>query len=242
MTSSAVQLELTSTEPRIAGLVGSGMLDWPGRLSATVFLGGCNLRCPFCHNPELVGAPKHPGSLERILDHVRAKRDWLDGIVVTGGEPTTDPALLDLLRVLKSEGLPVKLDTNGTAPALVGSLIADGLVDFVALDVKAAPARYDFATRTAGLWPSVKATIRVLIDSGVEHEFRTTCYPSAVDTADLPNIASQLAGGRRYAIQQFRPQRTLDPAAGSVRPHDPESLRRAALCCAVHLPTVVRGV
>lgn len=233
----------TAVEPRISGLVGSGMLDWPGRLSATVFLGGCNLRCPFCHNPELVGMPRRRQlGLTDVVAHVRAKREWIDGVVVSGGEPTSDPGLGELLRALRAEGMRVKLDTNGTSPERLESFIAERLVDFVALDVKSLPERYDRATGTRGVWPAVARSIRTIIDSGVDHEFRTTCYPSAVETADLPTIASLLAGGRRFAIQQFRPQRTLDPGAATVRPHAPEALRRAALCCAVHIPTVVRGV
>lgn len=230
-------------EPRIAGFIGSGMLDWPGRLSTTVFLGGCNLRCPFCHNPELVTPPRRRQLVtDDVLAHLRAKRDWIDGVVVTGGEPTTDPSLESLLRTLKAEGIPVKLDTNGTSPGVLERLLGENLVDFVALDVKSAPERYDLVTRTSGVWSAVERCISLVIGSGVDHEFRTTCYPSAVETADLPQIASHLVGGTRYAIQQFRPQRTLDPGASTVRPHAPEALRRAALCCAVHIPTVVRGV
>jgi pyruvate formate lyase activating enzyme len=228
--------------PRIAGMLGSGMLDWPGRLAATVFLGGCNFRCPYCHNPELTSAPRHPVSLDRVLSHVREKRSWLDGVVISGGEPTQDPALMPFLGLLRSEGIPVKLDTNGSSPETLALLLNAGLVDFVALDVKAAPERYDLATRVPGMWAVVRRSIRLVVESGVDHEFRTTCYPSAVATADLPGIASHLAGGQRYVIQQFRPQRTLDLGASTVRPHTPDSLRKAALCCAVHIPTVVRGV
>lgn len=243
-TSETLPLEGTATRgPRIAGLLGSGMLDWPGRLATTVFLGGCNLRCPYCHNPELVGTRRRTFVMvEDVLKHVRAKRAWLDGVVVTGGEPTFDPALDELLSALHAERIPVKLDTNGTAPSKLEAILAEGLVDFVALDVKSMPERYDRVTGVAGTWSLVERSIRTIIASGVDHEFRTTCYPSAVDTADLPVIASLLVGGRRFAIQQFRPQRTLDPGAATVRPHAPESLRRAALCCTVHVPTIVRGV
>jgi len=234
---------VAAAPPRIAGFLGSGMLDWPGRLASTIFLGGCNLRCPYCHNPELSRPPKRYAlTIDDVLAHVRSKRTWLDGVVITGGEPSCDPALDELLGALHAEHIPVKLDTNGTAPERLRSVLDAGLVDFVALDVKALPERYDRVTGAHGVWPLVERSIATVIASGVDHEFRTTCYPSAVDTADLPAIAAHLAGGRRYAIQQFRPQRTLDPGATSVRPHAPESLRRAAVCCTVHLPTVVRGV
>lgn len=226
---------------RIAGFLGSGMLDWPGKVTATVFLGGCPLRCPYCHNPGLLGEVKRPIEVSAVLEHVRAKRGWLDGVVITGGEPTADPGLPALIRELKAEGLGIKLDTNGTAPLVLERLLAEGCVDFVALDVKAAPERYDAATGRTGVWTQVRNTISLIMESGVDHEFRTTCYPLAVDLSDLPRIAALLSGGRRYAVQQFRPQGTLDPAATTVRPHEPAALRRTAERCSVYLPTVVRG-
>ncbi len=138
--------------------------------------------------------------------------------------------------------MPVKLDTAGTEPYVLEQALEEGLLDFVALDVKATPERYDAATRSSGTWRRVERSIAAVLGSGVDHEFRTTCFPTAVDTSELPGIAARLAGGRRYALQQFSPRRTLDPGAGSVRPHSADALRRAALCCSVHLPTVVRGV
>lgn len=166
----------------------------------------------------------------------------IDSVVVTGGEPTSSDGLLELARGLKAEGLRVRIDSNGAAPLVLTTLVEEGLVDFVALDVKTTPSRYDMVTRSVGTWARVQQSIDLLITSSVEHEFRTTCYPSAVNTADLPEIASHLAGGDRFAIQQFSQRRTFDSGAASVRPYDAQALRRAALCCMVHLPTVVRGV
>lgn len=227
--------------PVIAGLHRAGMLDWPGRVAATVFLGGCNLRCPFCHNPELIGSPRRPQSADALFELVRERRAWLDGVVVTGGEASIHPELPSLLRALKREGMPVKLDTNGTRPDVLESLFDEGLVDFVALDVKATPDRYVRATGVADMWPAVDRSIALVLDSGVDHEFRTTCYPLAVGPDDPVRIAARLDGGRRYVLQQFRPQRTYDPAALSVRPHSSETLCRAAERCSSFLPTVVRG-
>jgi len=217
------------------------MLDWPGRLAATVFLGGCNLRCPFCHNPDLVMGGRRSESIDVLLAHLHERRDWLDGVVITGGEPCCEPRLIELLRALKAQGMPIKLDTNGTAPEVLDSAITQNLVDFVALDVKAAPERYGRATGVDGAWESVSASIALVLRSGVDHEFRTTCYPPAVGPNDLAHIAALLAGGRRYVLQQYRPLRTLDPAATSVRPHQPDTLRSAALRCSTFIPTVVRG-
>lgn len=227
---------------RIAGFQRAGMLDWPGKVTATVFLAGCGLACPYCHNPELVHTPRRTEDPSALLAHVRDRRAWLDGVVVTGGEPCIRRTeLMTLLGALKAEGMPVKLDTNGTHPDVLGEVIEAGFVDFVALDVKATPERYALATGRHDVWSSVSRAIRTVIDSGVDHEFRTTCYPLAVGPGDPEGIARQLIGGRRYVLQQFRAMRTLDPGAASVRPHDADTLSAAALRCSAYLPTVVRG-
>lgn len=227
---------------RIAGFQRAGMLDWPGRVTATVFLAGCGLACPYCHNPELVHTPRQTEDPSALLAHVRNRRAWLDGVVVTGGEPCMRYAeLMALLRALKAEDMPIKLDTNGTHPDVLVAVLEAGLVDFVALDVKATPERYALATGRHDVWEAVSRSISTVIDSGVDHEFRTTCYPLAVGPGDPERIARELHGGRRYVLQQFRSMRTLDPGAVSVRPHAAETLNAAALRCSAHLPTVVRG-
>jgi pyruvate formate lyase activating enzyme len=200
------------------------------------------MRCAYCNCPEMLGKSRPTLRIDQLIDTVKGRLGRLGGLVVTGGEPMAHPDLAGLLRRLRPLGLPVKIDTNGSYPGVLEALIADRLVSFVALDVKTTPERYDSATGSHGEWERVRRSISLVIESGIDHEFRTTCYPSALQTADLPSIALMLEGGSRYVIQQFRPQRTFDPAASSVRPYSAEALRRAALCCAVHLPTVVRGV
>jgi pyruvate formate lyase activating enzyme len=205
-------------------------------------LGGCNLRCPYCCCPELLGSARSSLPFDRILDTIHAHRQGLGGVVVSGGEPTAHPRLIELLAQLRLLDVSVRLDTNGTFPSVVEHVVSEGLASFVAVDIKTTPARYDAVTSGRGIWNHVRRSIQVVLESGVDHEFRTTCYPGALTTADLPSIARELGGGARYVIQQFRPVRTLDPASSSIRPYDADALRRAALCCAVHLPTVVRGV
>ena len=229
-------------DPRIAGFIGLTRDAWPGRSSAAVLLGDCNLRCPYCYCPEMLSGRRPAVDLTRVIEHLTDNCGRVGGVVVTGGEPTMDPNLSQLLRALRSLGIPVKIDTNGTFPGVLETLVQDRLVSFVSLDVKATPQRYDSVTAGREVWKRVLRSISVLIESGIDHEFRTTCYPGAVLTAELPHIARQLEGGMRFAIQQFQPQRTLDPAASGVRPYEADKLRRAALCCAVHLPTVCRGV
>jgi pyruvate formate lyase activating enzyme len=225
----------------VAGFCVWSSTAWPGRKSAEVLVGGCNLRCSYCFCPEMVGRPRASMCLGDAIGRMQDTRHALEGIVVTGGEPTADPALPQLLRQLSTLGLPIRVDTNGTFPEVLESVIREDLVAFVALDVKTTPERYDVVTGNGDSWDRVHRSIGLLLNSSVDHEFRTTCYPNAVRTAEIPGIARHLAGGSRYVLQQFRPQRTLDPAASGVRPNDIDALRRAALCCSVHLPTVVRG-
>lgn len=240
-TSFARQKADSRTGVRIGGVQRAGMLDWPGRVTATVFLAGCNLRCPFCHNPELVGIPRRLEEESDLLRLVADRRAWLDGIVITGGEPCMDEGLLPLMRTLKREGMPVKLDTNGSRPDVLERVLEERLVDYVAMDIKAAPDKYERAVGVREVWPLVERSVDLLRGANVDHEFRTTCYPLAVSPSDPQKIAARLVGGRRYVLQQFRPARTLDPAAVSVKPHSSETLCIAAERCSTYLPTTVRG-
>ncbi|MDZ4181106.1 MAG: anaerobic ribonucleoside-triphosphate reductase activating protein [Coriobacteriia bacterium] len=240
----AADLRCTVTSPsrRIAGWLPAGMLDWPGKIAMTVFLSGCDFACPFCHNPDLLQATETDDQWTEVREYVRRRRSWIDGVVMSGGEPLRDPDVVTLLEAFAAEGVPVKLDTNGTDPMLLGSLIEDRLVSAVAVDVKTTFNRYDLVTRTPGAARRVADTVDVVLASGIPHEFRTTVFPGVVDPVELPIIASALAGGDLYALQQFRPQRTLDPQAASVTPIHPDTLRTYAEECSVHLPTVTRGV
>lgn len=226
---------------RLAGWMPAGMLDWTGRLSATLFIAGCSLRCPFCHNPALISPEAADAEWHRLEPYLRTKRDWLDGVVVTGGEPTDDPSIADLLERLVGLGYRVKLDTNGTNPEVLESLLAMGLVAHVALDIKTTPDRYDTLVDRPGTAMRVERTITLLRRSGISHEFRTTAYPGALALDDFAAIASTLTGGDLYAIQQFVPDTTLDPRAGAVLPFRPDALHDVAAECARYLPTVVRG-
>jgi pyruvate formate lyase activating enzyme len=211
-------------------------------VSATLFLSGCSLCCPYCHATALRHPTFEPADWERIVEHLHAKRSWLDGVVVTGGEPTEDPDLPSLLAALAENRVPAKLDTNGMRPDVLRLLLAEQLVSFVALDVKTVPARYPEVTGRSGSASLVAESVEAIIRSGVAHEFRTTAYPGAVDAEDLARIARSLRGGRLYALQQFTPGDTLDAAASDVAPYDTQTLREAARACSAHLPTIVRGL
>lgn len=235
---------------RIAGWLPAGMLDWPGKVSATLYLSGCGSRCPYCHCPDLADAPhpdEHIGRTSTetwtaLVDHVHSQRSWLDGVVVTGGEPTEDPDLISLLTALCDEGIPVKLDTNGSRPRVLAHALAEDLLSHVALDVKTVPERYPAATGGGCDPDAVLESVDMLVTSRVPHEFRTTLYPDVVTLDELPEIASRLQGGTLYALQQYRPERTLEPAAASTLPYFGSDIRRAAARCSRYLPTVARGL
>jgi len=217
------------------------MLDWPGLVCTTIFVAGCSLRCPYCHNPELLAEDSTPHMWQSALSHIAIRRGWIDGVVISGGEPTLDPGLPRLLEDLAARGIPVKLDTNGTRPDVLRRVLADGLVDYVALDVKTFPERYArLGAPDAGR--SVVESIGILLSAGVNHEFRTTAFPPVIAAGELPRLASSLTGGAAYVIQQFRPGHTLDPAASSALPAHPDTLTRAARECSRYLPTTTRGV
>jgi pyruvate formate lyase activating enzyme len=192
----------------------TSLLDWPGKVAAVVFLPGCNFRCPFCHNHRLVTAPGEMPDipLDDILTRLGDLAGWVDGVVVSGGEPTLHQGLPDLLRTFRAAGLLVKLDTNGSRPDVLARLLAEGLVDHVAMDVKAPlePERYArLAGREVDL-EAIRASIRIIRSSGLPHTFRTTAVPGWHAPGDMESIAALLPGSA-HLVQSFRPGETLLP-------------------------------
>lgn len=231
------------TDLTVAGWVPINMLDWEGRLVTTVFVAGCNFRCPFCHNPELVSAPTHPATIpfSTVEEHLTAKADWLDGVVLSGGEPTINPALLPLARRIKQLGLGLKLDTNGSKPDVLSEMLSEDLLDYVAMDVKSSPERYAKAVRRPVSVEAVQRSIELITEAGIDHEFRTTMVPTLVDRTDALKIAAMVARGNKYVLQQFNPKVTLDPEIRLAEPYSAGYLRGVAEECGEFLPTTVRG-
>jgi pyruvate formate lyase activating enzyme len=218
------------------------MLDWPGKVAVTIFLSGCDFHCPFCHNPGLARGTTLSADWSDLTTYLDTRSEWIDGVVITGGEPTTDPDLMVLLGELRRLGVSIKLDTNGAHPALLMEAVDRGLVDHVAVDIKTTPERYHLLTAVPDAARRVTETVGLLVGAGISHEFRTTAYRPLITPAELPRIAESLSGGHLYAIQQFRPTVTLDPAAADVVPASPLALLTAAEACRQWIPTVTRGV
>ncbi|MBN2567461.1 anaerobic ribonucleoside-triphosphate reductase activating protein [Candidatus Woesearchaeota archaeon] len=190
----------------IKGFQKTSLNNYPDKVVSVLFLAGCNMRCPFCHNPELVvGYHKLPTLDEdEVVDQLVAQKKWIDGVVITGGEPTLNPDLPDFAARLKGFGLLVKVDTNGTNPALLKEMIERKVVDYVAMDIKAPKEKYPLVAGAAVDMAKVEESIRLLKESGIEHEFRTTVVPQFLDGNDILSIGRWLHGAERYTLQQFR--------------------------------------
>jgi pyruvate formate lyase activating enzyme len=198
----------------LGGLQKSSLIDYPGKLSSVIFFAGCNFDCPYCHNPELAkgcAACRADLTAAHICDFLKQRQGFLDGVVVSGGEPTLQPDLPDLCKKIKEFGYPVKLDTNGSRPKVLEQLIDASLVDYIAMDLKTDPMLYSSYIKTDCKPDPLLASIRILMESGIDYEFRTTCVKPIVTFETIENISQLIQGARRYALQRFRNNTVLHP-------------------------------
>jgi len=212
----------------IRGFIPVSMLDWPGKITAVVFLAGCNFRCPFCHNHGLVLSPfRYPLiAVEDVLNSVTGRAAWVDGITGTGGEPTLNADLPALLRVFRDAGVAIKLDTNGSNPAMLEDLLAERLLDAVAMDVKAPLVEDDYSAM-AGTRVNprvIETSISILKHSGIDVTFRTTVVPRLVEEREVAAIRLALGDVPRYVIQPFRNVDTLDRDLMQFDEFEPERI------------------
>lgn len=206
------------------GLLKTSLIDYPGEVAAVVFTAGCNLRCPYCHNPRLVAgpAPDDFRPRESVLGVLDERAAVLTGVCVTGGEPLIHDDLGDLVRAIRDRGLKVKLDTNGMLP----DRLARADVDFVALDLKLAPRRYRELGAPADAPARLADAIAATRAAAPRYEFRTTVVPGLVDPGDVAEIAALLAPGETLVLAPFRPGETLDPRLATTEPPTDELLDR----------------
>ncbi len=214
----------------VKGWLEVSLLDWPSKVASVVFLPGCNFRCPYCHNHTLVLEPDtlEDIPLDRVIAAARARAGWIDGIVVTGGEPTIQPQLPNLLSMIKQGGFPVKLDTNGSRPEVLGRIIEAGLVDHVAIDLKA-PLRdepYRILSGVAVDTDLVRRSVELILSSGLPHTFRTTVVPGLTTDEDLMELAGEIKGSGNIVLQGFNPPDALDPAWRRMKAPTEEELAR----------------
>jgi pyruvate formate lyase activating enzyme len=198
----------------IGGLQKSSLVDYPGKLCSVIFFAGCNFDCPYCHNPGLVrGSEACAGDItaNHVCEFLQQRQGFLDGVVVSGGEPTLQPDLADLCKKIKGFGYPVKLDTNGSRPRVLEQLIDESLVDYIAMDLKTDPVLYRSYIKPDYGPDPILASIRILMDSGIDYEFRTTCVKPIVTLETIENMSHLIQGARLYALQRFRNKDVLHP-------------------------------
>jgi pyruvate formate lyase activating enzyme len=216
---------------KLKGWVRTSLIDYPDHIATVLFTGGCNFRCPMCHNADLVLRPAEIPTLpeEEVWDFLARREGMVDGVVITGGEPTLQPDLPPFLRRLKDAHLDLKLDTNGYRPGILKTLLRKDLLDYVALDIKAPPKKYPLLTGRADLDVTrIERSIALLKEGDIPYEFRTTVVPGLLDEDDVAEIAQWIAGADQYTLQQFRPVNTIDPTLEKLSPYPTEMLQTMA--------------
>ncbi len=228
---------------KLHGLQKMTLLDFPGHVACTVFLGGCDFRCPFCHNFELIDGSAPPVMDDgELLAFLQKRTGLLDGVAITGGEPCLHPDLPQLIKAVRALGYAVKLDTNGYHPHMLRSLLADGLVDYVAMDIKNSPQNY---ARTCGLetldLAPVRESVNLLMQGDTDYEFRTTVVDELHAEQDFEAIGRWIAGAKQYYLQCFTDRDSVP--FGNLHAPSREKLARCAAIAGQWVPnTHVRGV
>ncbi len=227
----------------IGGVQKVSLVDYPGRVAAALFTIGCNMRCGYCHNPELVLPDRYAGAIpeEDVLRFLESRRGRLEGVVISGGEPTMHEGLPRFVQVVHDMGFLVKLDTNGTHPDMVAAMLAAGTLDFVAMDIKGPLEKYQEIAAYPVDTAAVVRTIALLAEAGLPREFRTTVVRAQLTPEDIRAIGKLVAGAPRFALQRFRPGKTLHPAFRRLDTYSDEEFEQLRLMieeyvdeCVVH--------
>lgn len=208
---------------KIASLQKFTLIDYPDKMACTVFLSGCNFKCPWCYNPELVLPEKireQPSVPEKeFFEFLKKRKGELEGVVICGGEPTIHNDLPDFFRKIKKMGFLIKLDTNGSNPGMLKKLINEGLIDYIAMDIKAPKEKYSKAVGKEVDLENIEKSINILKQSRKEFEFRSTIVPGLLEKKDILKIANWLEPAPRYFLQNFRPGKTVNPKFRKVKPY-----------------------
>lgn len=212
----------------IKGFIKTSLLDWRGRISCVIFFGGCNFRCPYCHNKELVFSADELPTIPfyDIKEYIVSYNDWLDGVVISGGEPCLNEDLPFFCERIKKLGMQIKLDTNGSRPQILSQLIREGLIDYVAMDFKAPLNEFGYR-RCTGVWPDIKSigqSIELLLKEEIDYEFRVTVCNGLLNKDDIRSMGEIVKGAKRFVLQNFVPQNTLVPSFAHVLPFAHEKL------------------
>lgn len=228
-----------------AGMIKQSLVDYPGEIVTVLFSRGCNLRCPFCHNPDLLIKPRvtaPPVDIVEVLEFMSKRKGFLDGVVFSGGEPTLSQELINDIRSVKGLGLLVKLDTNGTNTTMLELLLREGLLDYVAMDIKAPVEYKKYREACTRLSPenffNIRSSILLLQAAEIDVEFRTTVVPALHTPEDIVAIARFIEDARLYTLQQFNPRVTLEPGYRRVVPYIKAEMQQMADMCAPYVKEV----
>ncbi len=226
---------------KIGGLQKLSLIDYPEKISAVIFTQGCNFRCPYCHNPQLVDVKLYQPGLEEkdIFRFLENRRGRLDAVVITGGEPALQDDLIPFIMDIRRLGFAVKLDTNGSRPRVLERLLRDGLVDFIAMDVKAPLEKYPDVVRAPLEKDNLRESIRLVIGAKIPHEFRTTAAASLLRPEDILTIAREIDGAKRYALQRFQPGETLETIFAEEKTFSDEEFVQIKNQLAGSIPVVI---
>lgn len=229
---------------RIQGFQKTSLVDYPKNICSVIFLPGCNFRCGYCHNPELVIDEGLNDIMDGwLLNKLEERKGLVDHVCITGGEPTLHKDLPEFIKKLKVKGLKIKLDTNGTNPEMLKQLIKDKLLDFIAMDVKNVLEKYENTTKVKININVIKESIKIVIRSGIEHEFRTTILPVLHKKEDIIKIAKTVAGANRYVLQQFIPtEKILDENFSKETAYNTKELEEMRRECEKYVKTEIRNL
>ena len=220
------------TPLEIKGFNKYSLIEYPGKISAVIFLPRCNFRCPFCQNPDLILNYKNLPSIsgQEVINYLSLNKKWIDALSISGGEPTLCEDLSSFIKEVKERGFLIQLETNGTNPQMLKELLEKKLIDYVALDIKA-PLNWEKYKKVSGisikekiLFEKVKESIKILLNGEVNYEFRTTLVPVLLSQEDIINLAGQIKGAKKYVLQQFVSQKTLNKDYEKIAPYPKEKL------------------
>jgi pyruvate formate lyase activating enzyme len=226
---------------KIGGLQKVSLIDYPGLICAIVFLQGCNFRCSYCHNPELVEPRLYQPCIDEneVLEFLGTRRGKLDAVSITGGEPTIQDDLLPLIRQIKQLGFAVKLDTNGSQPQVIKALLDEKMLDFIAMDIKGPLEKYENIICLPVEGEKIKESIRYILQSKLPYEFRTTIIKDQLAEKDILKIAALIAGAHRYALQKFIPVKTLHKKFLKIKNYSEEELEKIKKRLEKEIPSVI---
>lgn len=228
----------------IKGMQKLTLIDYPGKVACTLFTFGCNFRCPYCQNPELViGTPDNAIEEKTILEFLEERKGFLDAVCITGGEPTLYEDLPEFIKKIKNIGYLIKLDTNGTNLEMLKRVVEENLIDYIAMDIKAPLERYEEVVRVEVDEEEIRRTTDFIMKCGLEYEFRTTVVPGLIGKEDIEKIGEWLEGAEKYYIQQFNNEKVLDPSFKQKEPYSIQELEELAEIARKYFQKVeIRGV